>query len=472
MIAAAVVLAASVGGMVGLTSLGLAPLLIVATALVLAIPVMRRVVGRSFDIFEPVNLFTLVYGVMFVVRPAAELARGDLFYAISGYGISIRPTFTLTVAVGLTGALAFVTAYETGLGARLAVGLPPPGGTLVRSRAAAAALLVGAIGLAGSVGYIAALGTGGLDLLFAGRSAQLEVQATDSVKYFYNAALLLIPSALVLFAVALSSRSWWLYAACAAAVGLVVAIKGPTRSRITLLPMVAGLVLVYYLYAGRRPRVITAVVALGVAVVASHAILEFRQVDRPMSTSDSDNGAAFLEPILNGQDAAMAPALAAMLTVVPDQISYQYGSATVVDLLTRPVPRALWRGKPEPPRERVMNTLWPGLLRARVANPEFSGLGIFYLDFGVPGVLLGFGLYGVGARVLYTYLKRYESIATAQVLFAATLPFLVIALRDSFVDTVARTTLVVLPLVLILRFASKPSASPRRAPPSLSHASH
>src|SRR5690606_31795035 len=102
-----------------------------------------------------------------------------------------------------------------------------------------------------------------------------------------------------------------------------------------------------------------------------------------------------LDPFISGQDLAMAPALAASLQYIPEDISYMMGAATTGDLITRPLPRVAWPGKPMPPREQVIETMWPAEYRHRVANPEFSVLLVLFLDAGIFSVMAGMVMLGL-----------------------------------------------------------------------------
>jgi hypothetical protein len=55
-------------------------ILVVAIAAVLLVPIARRVRAGRFDPFEPIVRFATAYGVMFVVPPAAMLAKDAVSY--------------------------------------------------------------------------------------------------------------------------------------------------------------------------------------------------------------------------------------------------------------------------------------------------------------------------------------------------------------------------------------------------------
>src|SRR5688572_12740081 len=64
-------------------------LLIAATGLVLMVPLVIRASQRAFDPFEPIFIFVVAYGVMFVLRPAAMLIREDVTFSIALQGVDI-----------------------------------------------------------------------------------------------------------------------------------------------------------------------------------------------------------------------------------------------------------------------------------------------------------------------------------------------------------------------------------------------
>jgi len=93
-----------------------------------------------------------------------------------------------------------------------------------------------------------------------------------------------------------------------------------------------------------------------------------------------------------------------ILAHVPGRVDHLYGS-TYLAVLTLPVPRSLWKGK-------------PGLVGGRVGAAFFStragipptALGEAYWNFSIPGILMAFGLFGFFhawlARVFLTYHDR------------------------------------------------------------------
>jgi hypothetical protein len=164
--------------------------------------------------------------------------------------------------------------------------------------------------------------------------------------------------------------------------------------------------------------------------------------------------------VLLGPDSEMAATFAAALTVIPESLGHSYGETIFGDLVIRPIPRPLWEGKPLPPRERLVATLWPSEQEGDAINPEFSVLLYLYWDFGLIGVAIGLALAGAGCKTLYHYLTDRKTDTAAQALYALALWFVVIGLRNSPVDTLNLAAFMVAPAWLVFRFARPASGGP------------
>jgi hypothetical protein len=149
----------------------------------------------------------------------------------------------------------------------------------------------------------------------------------------------------------------------------------------------------------------------------------------------------------------MAPVFAAALAVIPDRLAYTFGKTIFGDFIARPIPRALWADKPEPPRETLIARIWPVEAKANSINPEFSVLLYFYWDFGVFGIALGLLLYGVVARLLFEYFTQHRYSIEVQVIYSLAFWFIVIGVRDSPVDTLVLAMFMVLPVWILFRVA-------------------
>jgi hypothetical protein len=428
--------------------------LIVGCGVVLALPLAWRLARRTFDPFEPIVLFALAYGAMFVARPASVLTQDETRF----WGVDILPTLPRALVLALVGAVAFVVGYEVRLGRGLGARIPAPPPVDTRIAAAATLILAGLATVALAVFLPTSEGPEALRLLLRGRSGEFGALLKGSSTYVWYGSLLFAPAAFVLIGLTMRARTPLLAAAAAGVSTLALVRLVPVGTRIALLPLLGGVFVLAYVMQDRRPRALTLGALAAVALLVSFFTLDLRDPTDDLTVSSAahelgDRPQAVFDPVLRGADAEMVLALSAALTVVPDELPHRWGGATVGDLVTRPIPRELWAGKPLPPGEKVVSTVWPQYYPA--LDPAFSPLLVFYWDFGLPGVALGMALFGVLARCFYEWLLRHRGRFGAQLIFSMGLWFVVIAARNDPVDTIVFASFLVLPVVAVVIVASE-----------------
>jgi hypothetical protein len=434
-------------------------LLVSAIAITLLAPLVRRVTTRRFDPFEPYFLFVLAYGAMFVVRPAAMLATNSLVYVGPLRTLDVSGTFTEMLVVAWLGAVAFVVGYSLPLGSGLVRPHRPREERVDTRRLLILAGVLSGIAVAAFVVLVASVdGFRTLDAIFRlGRSRDVE-EAAETYRYLWMSYVFLIPAAIVFLAVGLRTRSRALIAVFFLLAALVLLRGIPLGQRMFLLPFLGGVFVLIYVYRSARPSLRTLIVVGAVALIASTFLSDLRgRESRHESVAEtvvrSTSPSRLADSVLTGPDTEMAATLALALSVIPEQLPHAYGTTVFRDLVVRPIPRSLWSGKPEVPRNELKAVLWPQEYANGTINPEFSALLYFYWDFGLVGVILGIAVYGVGARYLYEYFLRHHDEAYVQVLYSLALWFVVIGLRDSPVDTIMRAAFVVAPVWLLFRLA-------------------
>lgn len=441
-------------------------LVLAAIGAVLLAPIAIRVGQRRFDPFEPIVIFAVAFGVMFLIRPVAMLVDENFLYERSSLTITVRDTFAEMTLLAAAGAAAFVGAYALPLGRRIAAGAKVPSTSFYSGRVVGGALATAGVGIALTALFLVGAGES-LDVILAGRSARLTQAYRSSSAYLAHGPYLLVPSALILFMVGRAYARKGLLALAGMITLILLLLSVPTGSRMLLLPFVGGVLVYHYVSRNRRPRIVTLVTLVFVGFFVSTLLVNARTGDngngrfRETASSTLQHPERMLEPLTSDSDAEMAPALAAALKVVPEELGFMRGGATVGDFFTRPVPRGLWSEKPLSPRETIISRLWPNEYLHGVANPEFSVLLYFYLDFAILGVIVGMAAYGVIARTLYEYFRAHGDNVVVRLLFSFSVPFVVIALRDSPVDTFVRAVFIFLPVLLVFRFAA--SRRPRSA---------
>jgi hypothetical protein len=437
--------------------------LVMAIAGVLILPIARRVRRKRFDPFEPIVLFAMAYGVMFVVRPAAMLVKGDLYHMGPRTILDVSGTFTEMLGIALLGAVSFVGGYEFMLRRATRHGGSAVGSVFDFSRATLLATGLAAVGIAAFAGFLASAGgIATLEAIFrSGREAGLE-PAIEANRHLWQAYYLLVPAAVVLLGVGWTERRRAIVLAALVLISLFLLREIPLGARVSLLPLIGAVFVLYYLRRSSRPSPRTLIVLALFSLFASAFLSDLRaRTTRDETVIQTIARAAspsrLADSRLLGPDTEMAATFAAALTVIPESLDHSYGKTIFGDLVIRPIPRPLWRGKPRPPRDRLIATLWPAEHEAEAVNPEFSLLLYLYWDFGLIGVVAGLALGGVGCSALYRYLADRNADTSAQVVYALALWFVVIGLRNGPVDTLILGAYIVAPAWLVFRLARRPS---------------
>jgi hypothetical protein len=456
------------------TSRGIDILLISAIACVLVTPLCRRAIARRLDPFEPFVLFVLAYGVMFVVRPTIMVAEHTLVFDGPIRALDVSPHFTQMLLLALVGAVGFTVAYE----------LPSKLGPSVRwdsvdremhidnvtdrRRLIHAAFVLAALGLLAFT--IFAASADGFrtvsEIVHANKVALAAGEGT--YRYLWLGFFVLVPASSVLFGLGLSLRHRTILASSALLALTVLFNAVPLGNRTVLLPLAGSLFVLYYLERGRRPSWRTLSMLAIIAVFLSPFLSDLRGrgtrgEDVAATIARMSKPSRLAQPFTNGPDSEMAPALAAALSVIPRRLPYEYGRVIFEDLALRPIPRPLWSGKPAIPRDRLIAAIWPVEATRGALNPEFSILLYFYWDFGITGVFLGMAAFGMGARYVYEHFRLREHSLSSRVIYSLSLWFVVIALRDSPVDTVVWAAFLILPAWAIFRRARMSSHVEARA---------
>jgi hypothetical protein len=429
-------------------------LLSVGVLAALLLPIGWRAAHGRFDPFEPLVIFALAWGVMFVVRPIAIVVRDDTTF----YGVDIGGTLPKAVLLGLVGAVGFVIGYELSVGRRLAAALPSAPESVDPARVLGGAVFVSALGMLALALVLLPEGTDGLDVFLNGRSGDLNALIENSTLYLWYASLFVIPAALAAFSIALTTHTRTSVVVTVVLIGLALFRTLPTGNRIFLFVLLGGMVVFVFLQRSRRPGVTGLVVGLAGALVFSYVVVVFRTPDTRSSVFAALEAVAeapqrLFRPLTQEPDAEMAPALAGALIVVPDQFGYRFGGATFGDLILRPVPRELWSGKPEIPGREVTAKVWPTARETGSFDPAFTPLLSFYWDFGIPGAFVGMALFGVLARALYEYLLLRPRSFGVQLLYSGALWYVAVAARHDPVSVFIWGLVLFVPLFGILSFA-------------------
>jgi hypothetical protein len=434
--------------------------LVALIAATLLVPILGTVLRGSFDPFEPIVIFALAYGVMFVARPLDMIIRGDFSYNASLSVINVEPQFIKMLILALIGAASFVVGYSISVRNRLAERSPPDCRSFDPKIASVTAGIVAAVAVLAFVIFVLHSGSTTALHLLRGRTPEFTEAVKSLSLYPSTATLMLIPAALTFLALAWQRRGSLFLMVFFLLTGLIALRSVPTGERLVLLAFLGGVVVLYYLRRSIRPSALALLGLACTALVLSAFLSDLRgrstrnETVSETFTSLASNPSRIVHPLFGGPDSEMAPVLAAALGVIPNQLPHGYGSVIFGDLVRRPVPRTLWPDKPQPPRVHLISTLWPSESARDSIAPEFSILLYLYWDFGPIGVALGLFVAGLAARFLYDYLLNRRGDLPAQLVYSVALWFIVIGLRNGPVDTFVTAVALIGPLLAITALAA------------------
>jgi hypothetical protein len=446
----------AVGGFLASHSLNEIEIMALAVGAVLVLPIAVQAVSGKFDIFDPLVWAAAALATMFVVRPIALNAYGAFAYRNR---FDLQPLIARTLTVALVGSLGLILGYFCPLGSRLARRLHPspdasrPDRVLIYSVGLAVLAVIGYASFAAGAGVSTrGLANGGLE----GRGT--------STAYLYYAPFLLIPVALLLTRSGWACGSRGLRAIGAACVLPLMNSLTSAGQRLWIFVIISAFTVYHYLRRGTRPHLaaVLTVVVIGLIAIVSLRDVAFGVTSSSLTASfhrtlEAPGGA--IRTLLTGEDTEMLNGLALEVQAVPDEIPFRPGYASET-FVSQPIPRLLWPNKPRQ-AEDLLNERFFGGQGYRAGNPgvAYSVLGDLYFDSGFLGVTLGMTAIGILLRALFEYFQRYSHNDAVCLVYAATLPFVVVLMRGNLQDTFARILFVVLPILLVLRW----SAAERRA---------
>jgi len=222
----------------------------------------------------------------------------------------------------------------------------------------------------------------------------------------------------------------------------------------------------------RRPSARTAAVAAGVLAMAIIAVLLFQQVrdysqrvptaravQLTLETPPTELASADLDTFDN---------LLAMRRLVPSSVAYLDGR-TLAEVPLALVPRALWRGKPQPIDQLVSGYLNPGgqPLNAQGRAASVAGLpgapialqGELYWNLGLAGVVAGSALVGLCTGLLGRLGRRAGESPVLLGLCAVAISFVPLLLTRSLAAMTGNLVLALIGSAIAIRALSRREAA-------------
>lgn len=441
--------------------------LLALLTVIIPAPIVIRIAQRRWDPFEPIVPISVGLFFLFVLRPLAHLAYGDMLYR----GFDITPGFNGALTIGLVGTVAVYAGYAAtrGTAARRLRPLPDRWDPTTAGAVSVGLLAVGLLlyaGFALQAGGVSALGA-----FLQGRSPADATLLANSSAYLYSGAYLAIPATLLLLESRSQRRSIFLLVAAALTGFVALAITAPRGDRSWLMPLALGVIMLPYLRRGTRPRPLTLAIAGLISLVLIVFFVDFRTtVDRNAGASQvlvqsaTGLGGDWKKFIL-GPDTEMFSVVSLLYERTPQRLPHDPG-ITVTSLLAAPVPRQWWSDKPFSADYYIFSNILPFEAAHTRAGTSPSMFGGFFYDSGFVGLALYGFLIGAAVRTLFEYFRAYRWSSGVRLFYAASFPLVILLLRGNLTDMFPRALYLVAPLVFALwvcsrRLAPSESASGR-----------
>jgi hypothetical protein len=425
--------------------------------LVAPLPIFVRVAQRRFDPFEPIQIVAIAFFVLYGIRPGAELIWNiktfDLQYARDG--------FDGAALICVVGMLSTYLGYALLAGRRLARRAPAVPTSWDPERSVRFGIWLLAFSALLTALFAATVGPSTLFHFYLGRSATTGTTFLAVSGYVALGPYLTIPAAIIFLFAFGRLRTFKTLALFLFSLAGAIFVSFPQGDRTYVLALVLPLLMFPYLRRGRRPRAIALLIALVVAVLGLNVLMSTRSVGArpPLLTSITHavtHAPDELKKFATGVDLAEYSVL---------ELEHEAYSARVNPLTFHPaqtllcaiaywVPRKILKDKPPAAGQFVADRLFPNTIATRATfNPAIFG--DFWADAGWYTIILYDLIIGVICRFIWEYFKRFETSEGVQILFAATMPVLVIMVRNSVVDAFARSLFLSGPLLLCLIVCSR-----------------
>ena len=449
-----------VGVVVGLAGTGAERwALIAALGIITPLPLIYRALQAKFDVFEPINLFVMGIFVLFVIRPICELAFH--FHAFGSY--SDLAGFNGALLIALLGTAGLYAGYALALGRWIGGRIPaPPDHWEARAvgRRVSVLILIGAL-LFLAFAVQSGQGLGGAVNFFSGRTDN-GINLQRSSAYLYLGPYVTIPSTtMLLLCWQRERRARWLVGTVISGM-IALLITVPRGDRTYILAFLMPLILLHYLTRGRRPKLANVLILIAILIPALNVIINVRNTSQRHDVGGQIS-AAFTSPLqqfkkfMLGPDTAMFSVLSLTYEVVPHDLPYKPGRATLATLAA-PLPGLLVRSKPLDGQSVVYDYLFYQQAAITRSGNASGWFGSSYYDSGFIGVIVYSLLTGIVARGLWEWWRVHSLNGSAHAILAATLPLAIVLQRGAVSDTVARSSFLILPMILVFWLAG------RRAP--------
>ena len=432
--------------------------LAVLCCLIAPLPVVIRLAQHKFDPFEPIQIVALTFIILYALRPASELIFGLNYFDAQ----PTRAGFNGAALISAVGMLSLYIGYALRAGERVAVRVPSAPSSWDPERSVRFGIWVLVFCALLTAMFAATVGPSTLFHFYVGGRTNTDFQTFLTVSGYVGLGPYLTIPAAVIFGFAFARlRTFKTLALFLFSLGGAMFFTFPRGDRTYILALVLPLLVFPYLRKNRRPGGAPVLAALLVAILAMNVLLSTRHQGSGQSLGKTAVGAVThigtqLKDFATGVDLGEFSVLELEREAYAAKVNPLtfHPFQTVISALGYPLPRKLVGTKPKAAGQWVVDRLFPTNTGNRSSfNPAMFG--DFYSDWGWVTIILYDIAIGIVVRFMWEYFRRHATSEGVQIVFAATLPVLVIMVRNSVVDAFARSLFLSGPLLLCLIVCSR-----------------
>lgn len=360
---------------------------------VVILMVYRRRVG--FDLFDPIYFISLVYGLLYFITPAYDIAIGNyLWYGYDLSGAAVRATI-----YALIGYIAFAASYAFGF-RRTDNTLLPRDPDLKQEETGKAhvgvILIMFLFCFVSNMYYLTRNGSSWLYVLSLGVfDAGEQTQKVTADIGFLAMFSYCLPATVLLY---------WEYGTSKPLKGLLfflMLIMQVARGfRFFVVQIFITFLTFVFLRKKERPKIGTLLGMVVLAVVPIMLMTLFRNTIR--AGASVDYASALSTDLRDAVDEVfwfnfrIYHNYHALVAKVPSHFGYVYGRQIFVGTAIMLVPRILWAGKPSPGAGEDISVLIGARLKG--TGQAMPNIGEFYYALGVIGIIICMAVYGLWMR--------------------------------------------------------------------------
>lgn len=424
--------------------------------LIILIPLILSLFEGKFDPFEPVYLWIIIYGYLYLAKPFVQIINNQAFsYGAYNYG---NTNLNIALLLALLGLICFYIGYYGNFGKKISNYLP-----VITSEISSKKLTIIAWGfiIIGFLGLNHYIQISGGWKIFWSKPHGLGGLAIKSTAYIYELPELMVIgfiliSEIFMHKIIIEKKKIRLINiinlifAAIGGVGIYTIIWG---SRTYSSWIILAIVILYFLKKQSRPALKTSIMAIFMLFLILSFIPIYRQYMHLGSDLSKIAANIDFQKIINvafNHNDEFNVYLAET-TLVPDSVPYDYFNL-YFRTLVHPIPRIIWPTKPA-----FLNSQWDDFLSKSGISwgSAESMLGDFYAQAGILGIIIGTFFSGILWKTFYQYLMKYSANRSVVLIYAVIFPNMFTYIAQSALIGFLKWAPYMVPSTIIALFLSR-----------------